>query len=111
MLHNNADARRCSYFELGLPVIDLEDPQSNEQQDTVQEDAEEHIPQEGDSFFPLPQGQQHEQWLFQRYFLMIWTLRSFLTDGFKHLTEYVVISPIEPLHSDLHHTHDFHIGS
>ena len=21
MLHNNADARRCSYFELGLPVL------------------------------------------------------------------------------------------
>ena len=22
MLRNNADARRCSYFELGLPVLD-----------------------------------------------------------------------------------------
>ena len=21
MLHNNADARRCSYFDLGLPVM------------------------------------------------------------------------------------------
>ena len=23
MLRNNADARRCSYFELGLPVVEL----------------------------------------------------------------------------------------
>ena len=29
MLHNNADARRCSYFELGLPVIELNTVEGN----------------------------------------------------------------------------------
>ena len=42
-----------------LPTV--EDQQSNQQQDTLQEHAEEEIPQQSRSFLPLPQGHQSEQ--------------------------------------------------
>ena len=42
-----------------LPTV--EDPQSNEQQNTLQEHAEEENPQQSHSFLPLPLGQQSEQ--------------------------------------------------
>ena len=38
MLRNNADARRCSYFELGLPVMRVE---------------EKNLPALGNSFFDI----------------------------------------------------------
>ena len=42
-----------------LPTV--EDPESNEQQDAQQEDAENQIPHQSHSFLPLPQRQQTEQ--------------------------------------------------
>ena len=42
-----------------LPTV--EDPESNEEQDAQQEDAENHIPHQSHSFLPLPQRQQTEQ--------------------------------------------------
>ena len=49
--------------EDGIPqdLQTVEDPQSNEEQETSQEHAEEEIPQQSHSFLPLPQGQQSEQ--------------------------------------------------
>ena len=42
-----------------LPTV--EDPESNEEQDAQQEDAENHITHQSHSFLPLPQRQQTEQ--------------------------------------------------
>ena len=49
--------------EDGLPddLPTVEDPESNEEQDAQQEDAENHIPHQSHSFLPLPQRQQTEQ--------------------------------------------------
>ena len=56
------DALEC-LPEDGIPqdLPAVEDPQSNEEQETSQEHAEEEIPQQSHSFLPLPQGQQSEQ--------------------------------------------------
>ena len=57
----DCDALEC--FPDGVPedLPAVEDPQSNEEQETLQEHAEEEIPQQSPFFLPLPQGQQSEQ--------------------------------------------------